>query len=275
MDRYPTLVATGPHPAIEDYLKRSRGEWPPLEQLREVEKMPMCLVLVGSKEAHNPDQQARNSWSAGEMVLISQLPQLIKKGLIAAKCTFKHYVQVYRDNNVTGDGRSHVGSYHLKTTLPNHLENTPPSEFTSAFGVMMSVCQNLSTHLRKGNLPHYFLPECNLLTTVGCNERQIALEAIHHIVCNPIAAILKCPLRPRDLYGDICPDDLVAAFSRVSAHPCYERRWDDLVHLLSQLDRWRRVRYRQQLASDESEPRVYGRPELAGLVVMLEKIKHM
>ena len=140
----------------------------------------MCLVLVGSKESRNSNQQARNSWSTGEMILISKLPQIIKKWLIAAKCMYKHCVQIYRDGNVTGDDRSHVGSYHLKTTFLNHLENTPPSEFTSAFSVMMNVLQNLSTHLRRGNLPHYFLPECNLLTTVGCNERQIG----HHFAYN-------------------------------------------------------------------------------------------
>ena len=49
MDIVPTLVANTAHPAIEYYLQRSRGEWPPQHQLDEVQRLPMCLVLVGDK----------------------------------------------------------------------------------------------------------------------------------------------------------------------------------------------------------------------------------
>ena len=271
LDYVPALVANAAHPAIEDYLKRPRGEWPPIEQLNEVQHMPMCLVLVGSKESHNPDLQARNSWSTGEMLLISKLPKIIKKGLIAAKCLFKHCVKFYRDGNVSGDGRSHVGSYHLKTTLLNHLEKTPPSKFNSPFNVMLTVFQILCIYIQKGYLPHYFLPECNLLATVGCEARQIALNAIQHIVCDPIATTLKCPSKPHEIYGDISPDDLVAAFQFVSTHPSCERSWDDLLQLLSRLDRWRPRLYHVDLQADERYG-VSGRPELITLVDMLEKI---
>ena len=275
MDLVPALVANGPHPAIKDYLKRPCGEWPSKEQLNEIQQMPMCLVLVGSKETHNPDQQARNSWSAGEMLLISELPNMIKKGLIAAKYTFKHCVKIYRDSNMTGDGRSHVGSYHLKTTLLNHLEKIPPSKINSAFDTMMIVFQNLSAYIKRGYLPHYFLPECNLLATVGRDERQIALQAIQHIVCDPIAALLKCPSNPTELYGDICSDVLVAAFHQVSVHRGCMQSWGDLVHLLSRLDHWRLLHFSEQFSDEDEDKRVSGRPELTRLVDMLGMIEHV
>ena len=254
---------------MKDYLKRPRGEWPPPEQLCEVQQLPMSLVLVGSKESHNPNQQARNSWSTGEMLLMSKLPRVIKKGLIAAKCTLKYFVKLYRDGKVTDDGRSYVGSYHLKTTLFNYLEKTSPSKFDSAFPVMMTLFQELRAYLKRGNLPHYFLPECNLLATVGCNERQIALQAIQDIVSDPAAALLKCPSEPLEIYGDICPDALVAAFHRVSVYRCGGRSREDLVQLLCQLDQTRERRYQRLVRTDELV-KVSSRPELAGLVEMLE-----
>ena len=266
-------MANGPHQAIEDYLRRPRRGWPPQEQLREIQQMPLFLVLVGSKESHNPDKQARNSWSTGEMLLISKLPKIIKKGLIAAKCTYKHCVKMYRDGNTTGDGRSHVGSYHLKTTLLNHLEKTPPSKYYSAFHVMINVFKDLSMYLKRENLPHYFLRECNLLATVGYDERQIALLTIQNIVCDPIAAIIKCPSKPHEIYGDICPDVLVALFRRVFAQPCSKQSWENLLQPLSRLDHWRQLSYHKQLEWDERRG-VPDRPALTDLVDMLEIIKH-
>ena len=226
----------------------------------------MSFVLVGSKESRNPNLQARDSWSFAELALISTLPKFIKKGFIAAKFTFKHCIKIRRDGDVTEDGRSHVGSYHLKTTLLNHLEKTPPSKIHSAFNVMMNVLNDLRMYLKRSNLPHYFLPECNLLATVGYEEQQIALQAIQDIICDPLTAILKCPSKPTEIYGDICPDDLVAAFHQVSTHPCCKRSWEDLVQLLSQLDHWRQLRYLKFSC---------GRPELIRLVDMLGTIKHV
>ena len=259
---------------MKDYLKRSRGEWPPLEQLDELQQMPLFLVLVGSKQSQEPDLEARNSWSVGEMILISKLPKIIKQGLIAAKCIFKHCVKKYRDDNTTGDGRSRVGSYHMKTTLLNHLENTPPSKIYSAFQAMMNVFTDLCVYLKRGYLPHYFLPECNLLATVGSAERQLAIQCIQNIICDPIVAILKCPSDHTEIYGDICPDDLVGAFRYVAAHPNCQRSSQELMQLLSWLDQWRQTRYLQQRERDEQEG-VSGRPEPTGLVNMLEKITNV
>ena len=276
MDLVPTLVANAPPPAMEDYLKRPRGDWPTQSELHAVRQMPSSLVLVGSKESGNSEPhplQARHSWSPGEMVLISKLPRYIKKGLIAAKCTFKYHAKIIRGDKKTDGGRSHVGTYHLKTTLLNHLEKTPPSEINSAFNVMMNVFHDLCTYIKRGNLPHYFLPECNLLATIGEDERRIALQTIRDIVCDPIAIILKCPCEPTEIYGDIRADDLVAAFHGVSAHPRCERRRVVLVHLLSRLDQWRQMRHDRLVEADGSEGsphRTSGRPELISLVDKLE-----
>ena len=274
-DIVPCLVANLPHPAIYVYLNRARStEWPSQDQLQQIRQLPMCLVLVGHKESPNTDQEARISWSPAEIVLISKLSNSTKQGYIAFKYVFKLHLKIHRVQNKSADDRSNVCSYHLKNTFLYHLEKTPHSKISSPYGLMIGLFHDLLTYLNNGELPHYFLPECNLLATVGYNERQIAIQTIHGILLNPISAVLKCPSVPTDIYGEICPDDLVTAFSRVSIHPSCERSWQNLLLLLSRLDEWREQRYREQLVRDGYERfRVLGRPKLRGLVDILAQTK--
>ena len=277
IDVVPTLVANAAHLAIDDYLQRSRGEWPPQDQLDEIQQLPICLVLVGSKESDHPDQEARASWSPAEMILISKLPNIIKQGFTATKFTFKSAIKIIRDGNVTREGRSHVGSYHLKTTLLHHLEKTPPHKINSPFCLMINLLYDLQGYLMKDTLAHYFLQECNLLTTIGHDERRIALEAIRVVLTDPIKTIIKCPSKPNQIYGAvICPNDLVSAFRYVSADPSCKKGREAFAIILSQLDQWRELRYIKQLEQDENEDPnfvVSSRPDLTGLADMLEKNK--
>ena len=265
-------MANTAHPAVDDYIQRSRGQWPPQDQLDEIQQLPMCLVLVGSKESNHPDQEARVSWSPAEIILICKLPNIIKQGLIASKFTFKSAIKIIRGENVTTGGRSHVGSYHLKTTLLHRLEKTPPHQINSPFCLMINLLHDLQGYLIRGTLPHYFISECNLLTTIVHDQRQIALEAIPAVVSDPVKTLVKCPSEPDEIYGDVCPDDLVSAFRRVSADPSCDKSQEALAMLLYQLDQWREQEYHKQLEADEGES---NRPYLTGLVDILKKIKHL
>ena len=280
-DIVPTLVANKPHPAIVHYINRlSSPEWPSHDQRQLIQQLPMNLVLVGHKQSPRKDQEFRHSWSTGEMVLISPLPHHIKQGYIAFKYVMKYFLKMNRGQNKTDDGRSKIGSYHFKTTFLYHLENTPPSKIDSPFGLMMDLFRDFINYLNHDKLPHYFLPECDLLATVRHEERQIARKSIHDILLDPISAVLKCPSVPIEIYGNIQPGDLVTVFHQVSTHPCCERSRDELLLLLSRLDEWRQRRYRRQLEWDNHPEykkfRVSGRPELRGLVrTILEQKKHM
>ena len=204
------------------------------------------------------------------MLLISKLPNIIKQGFIATKFTFKSAIKIIRDGIVNSDGRSHVGSYHIKTTLLHHLEKTPPSTINSPFRLMLNLLHDLQMYIIRGTLPHYFFQECNLLTTTGYDERQIALNAIQTVVSDPMAAIIKCPSEPAEIYGDeVRPDDLVSAFRRISTDSSCET----FAMLLWQMDQWREKHYNFQLGLDADE--VSGRPDLAGLTDMLENIKYL
>ena len=276
-DFVPAFVANTAHPAIDDYLQRSRGEWPPQDQLDEIKQLPLCLVPVGSKESDNPDQEARASWSVGELLLISKLKNSIKQGYIAAKFTFKSAIKVVRGEKVTAGGRSHVGSYHLKTTLLHHLEKTPPSKINSPFCLMINLFRDLQGYLISGTLPHYFLQECNLLTTIGLDERQMAHKAIEAIFSDHIANIIYCPSQPTEIYGDdVSPYDLVSAFRRVFAEPSCVSSRNTLLALLAELDMARLKHYCETLLHDVTKrKRATARPDPTRLVCMLNTIAHL
>ena len=278
-DIVPTLVANKPHPAIVDYINRLNSpEWPSQDQRQLLQQLPMNLVLVGHKDSPRKDQEFRLSWSAGELVLILTLPNHIKQGYVAFKYVMKCFLKMNRGQNETNDGRSKIGSYHFKTTFLYHLESTSPSKIISPFVLMMDLFSDFIGYLNRGKIPHYLFPDCDLLATVGHEERQAARKSINDILSDPISAILRCPSVPTRIYGDIVPDELVAIFHRVSTHPCCERSRDELVFLLSRLDEWRQQRYQEiylEVAGTD-ECRTTGRPELRGLVrAILEQTKHM
>ena len=276
VDMVLTLVANTSHPAMNDYPNTPHTrEWPSQDQLAKIRQLPMLLVMTGHKESPNKHQEARFSWSPAEIILLSKLPELIKQGYIAAKYTMKDFLKIYRELDETADGRSYVGSFHLKTTLLHFLSKTPPSKIISPFGLMLDLLYKLSHYLTKRTLPHYFLPEVNLLETVGPEEQEMALEVIQDIVLDPTAAILNCPSVLREIYGNIRSRDLVRAFDNVSAHPSCERSWDDLSQLLSRLDEWRQWRYMRQLEWDDGRYKLCGRSQLRTLTDMLKRIKHM
>ena len=265
-----TLVMNGPHPCIDQYLKRSHCmEWPSKEQLYAIKQLPMCLVLATHKDSPIRHLLARCSWSTAELILIVNLPKFVKQGYIAAKFTLK---SLLKDTKKVDDGRSNVCSYHLKTTFLHYLEKNPPSNISSPFGLMIDLLKELENYLNKGVLPNYFLSDCNILETVGPDQKQIAIQAIHTILSNPIKTLINCPSTAIDIFNDISTDDLIKAFSCISIHPYCEGSREHFRKLISRLDEWRKEWYRRQLLKDEYNGKS-GRAEMIVLMDMLYKNK--
>ena len=237
-------------------------------------RLPMLLVLVGHKLSPEFRLQARVSWSHLEYKLIKELPESIRQGYIACKYITKRFLEDHRGQNEAADGRSKIGSYHVKTVFLNFLEKRTPSLITSPFVLFLDLFYELDHCLEVGNLPHYFLPKCDLLETVGSDERNLARQAIKEILLDPLKALLTSPRNPQQIYGDVCPEHLVVAFHRLSAHPTCEQNRKYLSELLTRVDERRQERFRKQRESDD-QAKVFGRTELTGLVATLKQIKHV
>ena len=278
----PTLVCSGPHPALErEFLHRPRQHWPPADVIQYILQLPMLLVLVGHKLSKEFKREARNSWSHCEMKIIQELAEGVRQGYIACKYILKYVLAVQRGQTEAGDGRSHVGSYHLKTVFLHYLEKNTPQIITSPFALFVDLLHELNHYLEVGKLPHYFLAECDLLETVDGEERRIARQAIQAILSDPLAALLTSPTDPIQIYGEVRPDTLVNSFRRVVvSHPMCEWSWKKLSVLLAGVDTCRHARYRRQWGWENYDIPiafrrwVSDRPKPIGLVEALNQIEH-
>ena len=260
-----SLVCSGPHPAMASYKERPRKHWPSTALLDALLEQPMLLVMVGPKGTHDSHLMFRISWSHLELILMCSLAYWLKQSYVCFKYTVKSVLRSLRPLNSAGDGRSRVGSYHLKTVFLRHLEEHPPQQDGSPFQLMLDLCQDLQHYLLMGCLPHYFLPKCDLLGTVGDEERQYALQAIGQVIADPLAAILMSPSNPRAIYGQRhSPNDLVRCFKYMSSQPSCPKRRDVLQWLIRQLDRHRDGLH-QEVVDKDRYFGVSGRPGLVRL----------
>ena len=257
----------------------------------------MLLVLVGHKLSPERGLQARISWSHLELHLMLELPDSVRQDYIACKYVLKHFLKVHRGHNDAGDdrsqsvleccasctrrqneavnGRSSVGSYHIKTVFLRYLEKTPPLMITSPFWLFLDLLNELDVYLNMGELPNYFLAQCDLLETVDAEERCLARQVIKEILSDPLNALLTSPTDPQQIYGEVHPDLLAVTFRVVSAQPTCQKQRKILSKLLARVDEWRRERYGNQCEKDTAfkSEMVPGRAELTDLVGMLKQIK--
>ena len=276
-DSVSTLVCSGPHTDFKkNFGQRSRGQWPTECLINYIMQLPILLVLVGHKLSQEYSIQARISWSHHEYELIHGLSDTVRQGYIACKYVLKCFLAVHRGQGVGGDGRSRVGSYHLKTVFLYFLEKRSPSLITSPFKLFLDLLIELDEYLQVGKLPHFFLAQCDLLETVEEDERCIAHQAISDILSDPLKAILTSLTDPKTIYVDVRQEDLVDAFHNLSAHPKCEHSRKNLFWLLFYLDKRRHNCFIDQEKRDsETDIRVYGRTKLIPLVDMLKQIKRI
>ena len=270
-----SLVCSGPHPAMASYKERTKKHWPFQSLLDALMQQPMILVMVGPKDAQNSYLMFRVSWSALELILISSLGLWLKQGYVCFKYTVKSVLKSLRledsDSYSAREGRSQVGSYHLKTVFLRHLEKHSPQQEGSPFQLMLDLCHDLQHCLLMGCLPHYFVPDCDLLRTVGKEEKQYALQAVGKVIADPIVAILNSPSKPRHIYGNHhSPDYFKGCFREVSFLRSCPERWERLRRLLRRLDDHREGLHQEQLERDGR--RVSGRPGLVRLADYLQNI---
>ena len=272
MDLVPTLVFSGPHPSMESFCRRCRGKiWPINRMIDTLRKLPLLHVLVGHKTTPQPkrDLLTRFSWSPHEMYLLANLPTWIKQGYVAFKYTFKGVLRSCSGAEITG--RSYVGSYHLKTTLLHTMEENPPSDHGEPFDIFLKLLGKLQIFLTDCHLPNYFMPECNLLETVGREDREHALSAVRDVSTDPLGAILRSPIKPTELYSTVEVRDLVEPIKRLNTRPDCEYSRRDLHRRMRRMDNLRASQYERLVREKDKNCQSSNRPELIRLADLLDE----
>ena len=225
LDFIPAVVCSGPLDCMVAYGTRKRnGLWPKGKTLQRILSMPAVLAPTGHKMSSNRALEWRCSWSIPELLLADDMPRWVKQAYWTLKFTVKNRIKKLRQQRglTETEGRSIVGSYHLKTTLMWQLERmderywAAQCPFTLFLAMLRSFKVNLQQEYLRGSrsygpyMAHYFIPQCNLLEYVSRDDLKLALEVVDEILDNPLKAILMCPEFFPFVYGRETPRNEIA-----------------------------------------------------------------
>ena len=220
-DSVPALICSGPLPEIRNFLKRPRGgPWPSKAVLGRIANMPAVMVAAGHKLSSEKELEWRYSWSLSELLLAEHMPVWVKQAYWAFKYTVKRMLanhkdkqaighpvfrrlipMVYKDSEPSDQVRSKLCSFHLKTTLLWELEEKEAWQDQCPFTLFLRLSRRLMDYLRIGQLPHYFLEDCDLLECVSSEDMTAALHCVEHIVANPHDSLVRAPEFACEVYG--------------------------------------------------------------------------
>ena len=289
----PTLLCSHSLPFLEAYLMRTRyGNWPSQDTLAVMAKLPTLIVAAGHRLSANRETEWRISCSHLEYVLIRDLPVWVKQAYCALKyimkskdrrsstTVVKNHTSLSSQEDMGSGGRTKLCSFHLKVTLLWELEKPAAWMHESPFYLMSRLFKALLKFIEEGSMPHYFMPECDLLQCVAPDELEATAHYIEEqIKPDPITAIILAPKYPRQLYGcvenkegSVDEKNLIFGFCNIlQAFTESPSNFDKSVAFLSdifqRLDKYRYKKYHAgQNKQHSSEP-------LSSLVDMLNGIK--
>ena len=288
----PTLLCSHSLPFLKAYLKRTRyGNWPSPDILAVIAKLPTLIVGAGHKLSASRETEWRISCSHLEYVLITDLPVWVKQAYCGVKYILKCIDREYKITTVNYDtlpsssdfesgSRTKLCSFHLKMTLLWELENPDAWVYESSFYLMIHLFIAFLKFIEARRMPHYFMPQCNLLQCVAPEELKVTSVYIKdQILRDPIPAIVLAPKYPRQLYGcvekkDECADDkdiilgfrnLIRALTKSPSDVPKSTAF--LSSIFQRLDKYRLQKYHiGQTKQDPSD-------SLVSLVDMLDKMK--
>ncbi|XP_033121068.1 uncharacterized protein LOC117120154 [Anneissia japonica] len=150
-----------------EYLNRKRQDkWPPQKLLNEIVHMDCLVVAVGHPTSPSKDIEWRLSFSLAEKELIQRMSKPFINCMYALKSIKNKYI-VYSDS----DNPTPFCSYFIKTACLWMCETLPHKDY-SIMNLIRRVLDWLIDSYKNRNLPHYFIPEQNLIGHLPMERRD-------------------------------------------------------------------------------------------------------
>ena len=153
-----------PHQAA-NWITRCRRWWPQQDTIQEI-AIKGCQVVPRSSPHGDPHSEWRLSFSKPESILAQLRSKKQKQAYYFLKMFFYKYLKCVESSEPEGKP---LYSYIMKTTMLWACEDLPPEDpiWTSLENSVQMLLFKLFGYLEVGFLRHYFIPEINLLETVG------------------------------------------------------------------------------------------------------------
>ncbi|XP_043214129.1 uncharacterized protein LOC122377780 isoform X2 [Amphibalanus amphitrite] len=151
-----------------------------------------CLAVNGPAACDDAHLLWRYSFSKAEVRLSQALPEHYRRAYMTFKWLVKKYV-TRSSCPMYGIG-SNMRSYYLKTVLFWELDLRGAVEWSE--GVEEELLQRLARrtlrHIRQRHLPHFFIPDINLLDELTQTDFEMVADLMEKILAGP-AALLNMP----------------------------------------------------------------------------------
>ena len=158
-------------PVTAEEWKTRRRLWPQRSLINKIIEEGHHVVAKASPGG-DPNLEWRLSFSKAELTLAEHRTYVQKKCYYIFKTIFKEYL-----------GKSGViSTYYLKTIMMWAMEQNPPEYWRedNIGQAVLGLLDDLRQALVTGNLPHYFIPQHNLLRHVSCDVlEQEAADMFH------------------------------------------------------------------------------------------------
>ena len=153
-----------PHQAA-NWITRCRRWWPQQDTIQNIVNRG-CQVVLRSSPHGDPNSEWRLSFSRPEAILAQLRSKKQKQAYYFLKMFFYKYLKCVESSESEG---KLLSSYIIKTTMLWAYEALPPDDpvWASLENSIQMLLFKLLGYLEDRFLPHYFIPEINLLERVG------------------------------------------------------------------------------------------------------------
>lgn len=202
--------------------RKRAADWPKRGLISEIVSEG-CHVVPISHYCDSGDDFHETEWrlsfSNAEKKLVDTLMTGQRQSYIMAKLIMKQVIQEMKDSSSYLSVEKVPSSYHLKTIFLWKCEEKPLKEWNNLLESVVDLLKNLVDHLRKGNIPQYFIPENNLIDDIKQNVLGSVADGImtaindlptilHHVFLaayntqldydervSPILRLMECQLK--------------------------------------------------------------------------------
>ena len=144
------------------------ADWPKRELILDILSEGCHVVPISyyDRDSHLCQTEWRLSFSNAEKKLIDSLSIEQRQSYIIAKLIMKQVIQEMKENQSEPTVEKAPSSYHLKTIALWKFEEKLLEEWKNLLESVVDLLKTLVDHLRKGNIPQYFIPDNNLIYNI-------------------------------------------------------------------------------------------------------------
>lgn len=171
----------------DSWSERKRStDWPRKGLISDIIGSGCYVVPVSHHDNDNEPYHTewRLSFSIAEKRLVHSLSIEQRQSYIITKLIMKQVIQELKDSHLEPPLEKTPSSYHLKTIFLWKCEEKHSEEWKNLLYSAVELLETFVVHLRRGNIPNYFVPENNMIGHINHQDLLSVANAIAASLCD-------------------------------------------------------------------------------------------